>query len=183
MQKTTAPALNVPESQKDTPETPRIRSGEKGAIKKVSLKINGSKDADQQNQENTTSQADQPASPFSAEDLVKAWNSMAARYKEKSLSLHMALTQNEPKLKEPLTVILYLENSIQQDLVKENTADILAALHRELNNGKVRLETVIRQQKKKQKAYLPKEKLEELIKKNPHISKLKDELGLDLDYS
>ena len=108
---------------------------------------------------------------------------MAARYKEKSLSLHMALTQHEPQLKEPHTVILYLENSIQQDLVRENTADILAVLHRELNNGQVRLETVIRQQKKKQKAYLPKEKLEELIKKNPHISKLKDELGLDLDYS
>ncbi len=108
---------------------------------------------------------------------------MAARYKEKSLSLHMALTQYEPRLKDAHTVILYVENSIQQDLVRENTADILAFLHRELNNGHVRIETAIRQQKKKQKAYLPKEKLEELIKKNPHIIKLRDELGLDLDYS
>lgn len=95
----------------------------------------------------------------------------------------MALTQHEPQLKDTHTVIVYVENSIQEELIRENAADILAYLHRKLANARVRLETVIRQHTKKQKAYLPKEKLEELIKKNPHISRLKDELGLDLDYS
>ncbi len=180
--KNVAPPLNVPEGQKKSPVTPRIRSGEKGAIKKVSLKISSTKDTKNQEQELPTSKANLPASSFSAEKLASVWGSMAARYKKSSLSLHMALTQNEPKLKDAHTVIVYVENSIQEELVRENTTEILTYLHRELDNALVRLETAIRKQRKKQKAYLPKEKFEELIKKNPHIKKLRDELGLDLDY-
>ncbi len=173
----------MPEGQKKTPETPRIRSAEKGAIKKVSLKISSTGENKSQEEEQATSPANLPASPFSAKELATAWGSMAARYEKSSLSLHMALTQHEPQLKDTHTVIVYVENSIQEELIRENAADILAYLHQKLDNARVRLETVIRQHKKKQKAYLPKEKLEELIKKNPHISRLKDELGLDLDYS
>ncbi len=95
----------------------------------------------------------------------------------------MALTQNKPVLKENNTVLVFLENSVQKDLVRENSTRILSLLHRALDNYHIRIKTEIRQQDKKQKAYLPKDKLKELIKKNPHIRTLKDELDLDLDYN
>ncbi len=173
----------MPEKHSKTPDTPTIHSdGKKKAIKRVSLKINGADDNKAKKADAATSAKDQPATPFAYEDFLNVWDTMAAHYKDKSLSLHMALTQQKPRIEKEHTIRLSLENSIQQDLINENITDILSFLHRGLTNYQIRLETEIRQQESKQKAYLPKEKLEELIKKNPDIKKLKDELGLDLDY-
>ena len=107
---------------------------------------------------------------------------MAESFKDQSLSLYMALSQREPELEANLAHI-FLDNSIQKDLVNENITEILSYLHRELNNHHIRIEAEVKPQETRQKAYLPREKLEELIKKNPDIKTLTDELGLDLDYS
>ncbi len=172
----------MPKEQEKATETPKINPDKGKKIKKVSLKINGTKETEAEGESKNIAATEKSSSPFSYEDLIRTWQKLSEKNKEKSLSLYTALTQHKPKLKPDNTVLLFVENSIQQDLINENITDILAFLHKELHNHHIRLETEIKQQGARQKAYLPKEKLEELIKKNPHIKNLKDELGLDLDY-
>ncbi len=172
----------MPKEQKRAAETPKINPDKGKNIKKVSLKINGSKETEAEGEPKNIAAKEKPSSPFSYDDLIRTWQKLSEKHKEKSLSLYMALTQHKPKLKPDNTVLLFVDNSIQQDLINENITDILAFLHERLNNHHIRIETEVKQQGTRQKAYLPKEKLEELIKKNPHVKTLKDDLGLDLDY-
>ncbi len=113
---------------------------------------------------------------------MKAWSHLAASYKEESLALFMAMTRQAPSLLKGSRVLVKLDNAIQEDLIMEKMPGILAYLHKELGNTAIRIETTVDIQGTKQKAYLPMEKLQALIRKNPDIKTLKDALDLDLEY-
>ena len=55
-------------------------------------------------------------------------------------------------------------------------------LREELNNYHIQLENKIEEIQEEKKAYLPEEIYQEMVKKNPNIKKLRDELDLELDY-
>ncbi len=122
-----------------------------------------------------------PQQAFSSADLLHAWNQLAESHKEENLGLFLAMTTGKTRLEEN-TVFLSVDNAIQQDLVNEKKPELLSHLRKKLNNYAIQIETSIQSTDAKQKAYLPGEKLEVLIKKNPAVQQLKEALGLDLDY-
>ena len=94
----------------------------------------------------------------------------------------MAMTKNKPVRAKDELIEVFTDNAIQLDLVREKKPEILRVLHAELNNFNIDIIPKIKASRKKDIAYLPAEKLQKLIKKNPAVEKLKNTFGLDLDY-
>ncbi len=152
-------------------------------LDKISLKINEKKDkATAKTDDDEPAVKERPTATFTYEDFYEVWEKIALAYKEKSPGLFMAMTKNKPaRIKDEL-IEVFTDNAIQLDLVREKKPEILKELHTELNNYKIDIIPKIKASKKKDIAYLPAEKLQKLIKKNPAVEKLKNTFGLDLDY-
>ncbi len=155
----------------------------KGQLGSISLKINGKKeDSGKKGDKETEPGLKSAKDSFTHEELLKAWTDIALSYKKESLALFMAMTGKKPELGKDLLLKISVDNAIQQDLINDKKPEILATLHKALNNHYIDIKAEINKNNKKQKAYLPAEKLQELINKNPDIKKLKDSLGLDIEY-
>jgi len=123
-----------------------------------------------------------PADDISADQFSRVWKSMAEKYQQESQGLYLAMTRYEPLLEKEGLIVVFLDNAVQEDIFSEKKMELLGLLRRELNNYGLQMETRIRENGFKQKAYLPREKFEKMLEKNPDIAKLKKELDLDFDY-
>jgi DNA polymerase III subunit gamma/tau len=92
------------------------------------------------------------------------------------------MTKNKPVIKKDHVVELVADNVIQADLVNEKKPELLSKLRKALRNYSIDIQTRINKSIKAEKAYLPTEKLEMLVKKNPAVEKLMKTFNLDLDY-
>ncbi len=176
------PVDATPDKPKQATEPVKVKV-DSSAIHKISLKIN------QQHEKPETSAAEGTKEPagttsdsYSVGQFTAAWNKLAASYKNDSLALSLAMTSHKPVINETGTVIIKIDNVIQADLIREKKAEILGALRHTLRNYQINIETRVVTKKKEEKAYLPTEKLQKLIKKNPAVEKLQKILGLDLEY-
>ncbi len=154
-----------------------------GALHQISLKINQNKEKPgPETQDNITALSDIPSEEYSHEQFTTVWEKLATSYKDNSLALFLAMTRHKPVLTQTGSVMLTIDNAIQADMIQEKKPEILSVLRKALRNYKIDIETRIISKKKTEKAYLPTEKLQKLIKKNPAIEKLQKSLGLDLEY-
>ncbi len=175
-----APAPAAPSKKTSPPKAIKTNS----PVSKISLKINGKDEKTQEakKSKDMTTLADAPITAFTIDQLISIWNELALSYKAESLGLFMAMTTQKPKLLKDHIIMVSLENAIQQDLIREKQSELLGRLHKALNNYSIRIQTEISNKTSKHKAYLPKEKLQAIIKKNPEVRRLQKDLGLDLDY-
>ncbi len=152
-------------------------------LDKISLKINEKRDkAGEKTTNDDLATAEKPTDTFTYERFYEVWKKISLSFKESSPGLFMAMTKNKPvRAKDELFEVI-TDNAIQLDLVREKKPEILRTLHSELNNYTIDIIFKISASKKKDIAYLPAEKLQKLIKKNPAVEKLKNTFGLDLDY-
>ena len=125
---------------------------------------------------------DLPADDISPDLFADTWKKLAEMVKEDSQGLFLAMTKYEPLLNKDGTILVFLDNAIQEDLVEERKLELLSHLRKALNNYALQIETRIRDNGFVQKAYLPKEKFDKLVEKNPLIGELKQTLDLDFDY-
>ena len=123
-----------------------------------------------------------PSAEFTQERLESVWTLFTESIKKKSPNLFATLTRNKPELKEDHLIELVIDNKVQEKEIMERRSNILFFLREELNNYQIQLESKIEESKEEKKAYLPEEIYQEMVKKNPNIKKLKDELDLELDY-
>lgn len=156
---------------------------ETSPLDRISLKINQpatdpETDSEHENQGGT----DKPVKAFTYETFFEAWKKIALTYKDGSPGLYMAMMKNKPLLKTDWLFEVFTDNAIQRDLFLEKKPEILRTLHQELNNYSIDVVPEIKATKKKDIAYLPVEKLQKLIDKNPAVEKMKNIFGLDLDY-
>lgn len=171
------------EEQQDSPKP--VSSPTKGRLNigKVSLKINQPAETDVRGQAGAQhADPERPKAVFTYDDLLNHWKNLAKSYKNTSPALYVAMTKRKPALLQDHVIMVYLDNAIQQDIIHEKKPELLGYLHSKLNNFSLGLATEIRSQGSGQKIYLPKEKLQALIKKNPDVKMLQDEFGLDVDY-
>ncbi|HSV77015.1 MAG TPA: DNA polymerase III subunit gamma/tau [Bacteroidales bacterium] len=147
----------------------------------VSLKINEKPTPIPEEKEAVQSE-NHPRDKFSSERFHTAWKAMTEMYEQESQSLFVALTNHEPSLSPAGMITVMVENAVQQKMIQDKKADLLEFLRKELNNFGVQLETSMVEHIRQQKAYLPKEKLEKMIEKNPVVSRLCKELDLDVMY-
>ncbi len=126
--------------------------------------------------------SDTPSENFTREQFIAAWSKISASFKDNSLALFLAMTRHKPAITQSGNVKLTVDNAIQADLIQERKPEILSALRESLKNYQINIETRIATKQRSDKAYLPTEKLQKLIQKNPNIEKLQKTLGLDLEY-
>ncbi len=125
---------------------------------------------------------DLPADNISMERFSEAWKALAENQKTDSHGLYLAMTKYEPLLNKDGMIMVFLDNAIQEDIITERKLELLSHLRKNLNNYSLQIETRIKDNGFKQKAYLPKEKLEILTEKNPMVDQLKKLMDLDFDY-
>ncbi|MCD4736969.1 MAG: hypothetical protein K8R53_13070, partial [Bacteroidales bacterium] len=119
--------------------------------------------------------------PFTREMMKEAWKSFAEKYNS-APNFYLALTKREPELVEEFKIELLVDNKIQAAMIIEKKHDLLNYLRTILKNGKISLETIVNIEKKDVKPYTSKDKYNEMVKKNPMLKDLKENLGLELEF-
>lgn len=147
------------------------------SIKKTASE-NNKKKQEEQKEENP---ADKPATKFSYNQLLEAWKSYAEEIKEKYPVFASAMLKYDPKLEDGFTIEFKTDNKIiSNDLQK--ISELLGFLKRKLNNYHIKVNTQLTKKEENHRAYTDQEKFEQMAKKNPSVQKLKNELGLEIDF-
>lgn len=165
--------------------TPRPQITRPGpGLKSISIKDSDPSDEDEKKKDslNQPDEEDRPEESFSEADLHELWDKLKENYKTTSPTIFSALNTHLPAIIDEITIEIGVDNLIQKDQIQEQKPQILSFLRQNLNNYAVNFIISIKEIKKQQKAYLPAEKFQKMMEKNPDIEKLKNDLDLDLIY-
>lgn len=153
--------------------------------KKVSIRdvIAGAKQA-----ENIVSEPSPPVTAttgdheFSPEELKDAWNSFASEIKEESPRISVTLTSVSPELLPDCTILLKLDNLTLREAFDHNFKPRLEGhLRRTLNNGSIKLQTMVETTERGEILYSPEQKFNHLAARNPALKDLKKTFNLDFE--
>ncbi len=172
---TSAPPASAPPPGVSPPFTPKT----------LSIKSPRPADEDDEKKKDSLSEFDteRPEEAFSLADLEHVWEKLKENYKNSSPTIFSALNTYPPILTDDgLTIEIGVDNLIQQGQIIDQKPQILSFLRKSLGNYAVTFTVVIKEVKKVQKAYLPAEKFQKMLEKNPDIEKLRNDLDLDLIY-
>ena len=125
-----------------------------------------------------------PGSLPDAETVLAKWGELAASYSSQP-RLANALATTKPEVSEEeglLRVVFPLVNEAQRDWIEKNKLRELSdRLSKLLDCKALRLETsVIPPEQQEDKKYMPSEKAQDLIARNPEVASLVTDLGLDI---
>jgi DNA polymerase III subunit gamma/tau len=154
--------------------------------KPASIKINKPQTEDDEKKKHEPSESlsseDRPEESFTEESLLKIWDKLKDRYKESSVTVFTAMNTHQPRVSGINMIEVTVDNVIQKESIFEQKPEILSFLRKNLNNYAVNLEVKVTDTPKVHKAYLPAEKFQKMVEKNPDVEKLKNDLDLDLIY-
>lgn len=118
---------------------------------------------------------------FTTEKFEKVWAEFLNQLmQQKKMTWYAMMKRNVPKINENLLIEFVLDHKGQEPEFSEFRVEFLSYLRKVLNNGKIEMEAVIRQDTSAKIPVTPTEKLEALMKKNPALKKLTDALGLEI---
>ncbi len=115
--------------------------------------------------------------PFTAEQLKKKWNEFLPRLDDRP-SLKATLTII-PDIQEDFTLLLPIDNGIQDELLANVKPELISWLRKELRNSKINLKTVVTDIKREKVIYSDVEKYQTMANKNPNLALLKRTMNLD----
>ena len=151
--------------------------------KAISISPKTDEPSKEQVKEENIQLSDQPKNNFGFDDLLEKWNSYANRMKhEGKTNLHTTLTKYNPELKPDCTIVIQIDNSVQEEVLSTEKMELLDFLRKELNNFSIQIETSLADSESGTALYTTRDKFEKIASRNPSLNKLKDSLGLDLDY-
>ena len=116
---------------------------------------------------------------FSHDDLKKIWDDYVEELKEAGKDTQVSVLSQNYSLNEDHSIDLQLTNTIQIDILEEFRSDFVAMLREKLNNYSIRINPVLKEGKKEKMLYTNKDKFDYLAGKNPSLTNLQKELGLD----
>ncbi len=138
--------------------------------------------ADKVNIERKESSETKPEKKFSNEELKISWLQFAEKQKTEEPRLYSILITNIPKIKEDYKLYIRLANRSQEEHLNEIKAKLISFLQKELENSKVEFEIdVVESSSNEKKLYTNKDKFDHLVKKNPALARMKQQLNLDFD--
>jgi DNA polymerase-3 subunit gamma/tau len=120
--------------------------------------------------------------PFTQEQLEQAWNEVAAQFAGRFPNLHSTLSRRKPVLKEDFNIELIIDNKVQEDEIRAKKFELVGLLKNRLKNDFIQVYTTISVSQQDVKPYTPMEKFKKLAEKNSGIIRLKDQLGLEIDF-
>ncbi len=175
-----APKPDTPSVSPPKPSTQQIPS------RSFSIKINKSVDEEDEKKKDTQispeDDEERPEDSFSESDLLEIWDKLKETYRSSSASIFTALNTHPPVLIDEFSIEMGVDNPVQKDHIIEQKPQMLSFIRKHLNNYALNFSVVIKETKKVQKAYLPAEKFQKMLEKNPDLEKLKNDLDLDLIY-
>ncbi|WP_319265578.1 hypothetical protein [uncultured Draconibacterium sp.] len=115
--------------------------------------------------------------PFTAEQLEEKWKAFLPRLDDRpSLKATLSIF---PKIQEDWSLLLEVDNRIQDELLVNVKPELISYLRKELHNSKINLKTIVADIKREKVIYSDIEKYQEMAKKNPNLALLKRTLNLD----
>ncbi len=117
--------------------------------------------------------------PFTAELLNEKWDQLLETLEDKP-SLKSSLSRR-PVVLENGTLLLQIDNTVQEEQIRAHNSQLVAWLRSELKNSAIELITEISQIEVQKIAYTDTEKLEEMLRKNRNLAILKQRFHLDFD--
>ena len=118
---------------------------------------------------------------FSQDRLIEVWDSFVTSYMDKSPSFANAIAKYKPVLKENFKIEYKVDSLIiTKDLL--SVTSLLEFLKNNLNNNQITLNPIVTAKDGQKIAYTDREKFAEMTKKYPNISKLKDQLNLEIEF-
>lgn len=118
---------------------------------------------------------------FTQDRLEQAWSNFVENFKEKSPNFVLTLSKGHPVLKENFNIEYHVPNIIIKD-DKLNVNILLDYLKKELNNNQITLEAIVDPHEQQNEAYTDRERFEKLSKEYPKLTKLKNELDMELEF-
>jgi DNA polymerase-3 subunit gamma/tau len=131
--------------------------------------------------EGTGQMAEQPAEDFSPEQLEDAWHEVTEQYKTDK-NLLITFTRHKPSRADDKMIDFIVDNKIQKKEMEDRLTEFLPPLRQKLNNFHLQLNIKVTEQTTGQKAYTPQAKFAQMAEKNPELKKMKDQLGLEIDF-
>lgn len=119
---------------------------------------------------------------FTLAELKKEWKNFAAKLKSERKNNEFNLMTKEFKLIDGHTVIIHINNTIEQDILLRFKIDLLKYLRDQLGNDLIRIDTEIAKEEQTEKLYTNTDRFNYLAKKNPNLLKLKNTFGLDTEF-
>ncbi len=150
----------------NTPSIKKALRGEFEDEKKLSAK----------EQHEIYSKADEEET-FTQEQLAEKWNQFLVRLEDRP-SIKATLS-NPPKLQEDYSLLLEIDNRIQDDMLVDVRPELVSFLRKELRNSKINLKTVVTDIVREKVIYSDIEKYQAMASKNPNLALLKQKLNLD----
>lgn len=146
-------------------------------------KIEDTKVEEKKTKEETyTNTADELDNEFSQYDLEKAWNKLAEKYQTIDPNIFSTLKHSKPVLKDKNNIVFTVSNKIQNDIFIKEKGRFISYLIDELENNKIDIITKIEIKKEDIKPYTTQEKFDKMVKINPKIVDLKNQLGLEIEF-
>jgi DNA polymerase III subunit gamma/tau len=148
------------------------------SIKKTSEKLNGRHD-----KKTEATIASKNKSPFSEADLHSCWAACIAEVCKHSENLRSSLTDSMPVLRENFEVEVTAYNKVIEKEIRDLLPKMLAYLRKDLNNDLITAGIRVADPgEQENKAYFPDEIYKKMAEKNPEITNLRNQLGLDIDF-
>lgn len=126
--------------------------------------------------------APEPDREFTREELMGAWVTFASEIKEESPRISVTLSSVSPELLSDGTVILRLDNTTLREAFDQNfKARLEGHLRRTLQNGTLKLQTIVESTERGEILYSPEQKFNHLAARNPALKDLKKTFNLDFE--
>ncbi|MEL7145725.1 MAG: hypothetical protein AAFO69_05120 [Bacteroidota bacterium] len=121
--------------------------------------------------------------PFDEQRLKEVWDGFITSRSSTTISdIELIVLKKPWKLLDNYEVELYLNSHVEIPRFEKVEQSLVQYVRRELNNGLFKVKPVIKEAELQDQLYTDRDKYEFMVKKNPHLKDLKDELGLDFEF-
>lgn len=120
-----------------------------------------------------------PDKPFTDDELAEVWSKLAESRKDQAAIYHLL---SRGYLREGNTLIIHLNNPVEEPLLQSMKTDLVSYLRESLSNNSLQLKSHMVAMAANKMIYTNKEKFEAMAQKNPLLLELRDKFGLDPDF-
>ncbi|QNR24716.1 DNA polymerase III subunit gamma/tau [Croceimicrobium hydrocarbonivorans] len=176
-----------PSTPEPAPARPNKLQKKRGSSFSISQALKGEGPDQQQNEEEEEEDLDRPVDgkpqqAFNQEQLQQVWNAFVEKVRAEGQKVVVAtLAEKELKIKDNFEVEVTLDNNIQAQKFQEIKRDLLYHCREKLQNFGLFFSLRIEKGSQKLDPYSAPEKYQYLLEKNPHLAKLREDLGLDIE--
>ncbi len=117
---------------------------------------------------------------FTEKELTEQWKKFANQIKNKHPRLYNTLLANKPTINSQTSIEFEINNPLQKEALNKIKPELVNHLRRELNQ-KLEISITINENLQSSRLYLPEDKFEHMVKKNPDLAILKQKFNLDFE--